>query len=435
MYPTPTIWLEIGIAALLGIVLLWTKAEYGLFLYGLALGFPDLAYPLGTTINLRLEDVLIALFLARAVLWTPASLTQSQRKIFTWQALFLAACLLSIVVETAQATPPSGYDAARLAGCTVIIGVLPLAIQSMRRLRFLTAGLMCGGIALVIQVHQHLGDSSLHGITNFQQLKSAATFGTWNPNTIGQAALLLVFAGGSGAFAFSRTLTNRILWPCLATGFALLPALVFVRGTTISIAAGFILFLCLMRRWKWALVFATACLGLLLILRSSEHGFVQEATTVNVTTGEGFSHRFDRWELAFQAIQSDPFLGQGFGQELAYMTLLGSEGRSHNAYLTVWMELGLGGLFLFLAGVFQYARAGFSLYRNARFQSLGALILALVFALGLDSLGLATLYWEKLPTIALSVAIAMVGISERGELEPTADRRVSAAFEQSTQLT
>jgi hypothetical protein len=43
--------------------------------------------------------------------------------------------------------------------------------------------------------------------------------------------------------------------------------------------------------------------------------------------------------------------------------------------------------------------------------------LALIFAMGLDSLGLATLYWEKLPTIALSLAIAVVGMCERNGLE------------------
>src|SRR4029077_16069845 len=95
---------------------------------------------------------------------------------------------------------------------------------------------------------------------------------------------------------------------------------------------------------------------------------------------------------------------------------IGSEGRAHNTYLTVWLELGLGGLLLFLAAVFQFIRAGIFLYRNPRFHSEGALILALIFAMSLDSLGLATLYWEKLPTIALSLAAAVVGMCER--LEP-----------------
>ena len=417
MFSTPTLWFEIAVAILLGSMFLWAKPEYGLFLYAFSLGFPDFAYPLGTTINVRLDDVLIVLFLARIILWAPAPLSRRQRSIFTFQGIFLAACLLSIAVETARGMPPGGYDAARMAGCAVIILVLPLLMQSERRLLFFLSGLMCGGLALAVQVHQHLGENSSKDFANFEQLKSAATFGTWNPNTIGQAALLLVFAAGLGGIIFSKTLMNKIFWQSLAAGFALVPALVFVRGTSISIASGFFLFLCMVRRWKWVLVFAAVCLCSLLYLHSRGPQMMEDAATLNLTTGEGFSHRFDRWDMAFQAIQKDPLAGQGFGQELNYLTLIGSEGRAHNTYLTVWLELGLGGLLLFLAAVFQFIRAGIFLYRNPRFHSEGALILALIFAMSLDSLGLATLYWEKLPTIALSLAIAVVGICERNDPE------------------
>jgi O-antigen ligase len=134
-------------------------------------------------------------------------------------------------------------------------------------------------------------------------------------------------------------------------------------------------------------------------------------------TGEGFSHRFERWEMAYQAIQKAPFLGQGFGQELNYMSLIGSEGRAHDAYLTISIELGLAGLLLFLAAIFRFVRAGWLLYGNRRFQFPGALIVSLIFALALDSLGLSTLYWEKLPTIALSLAVAVVGLCERNDHE------------------
>jgi O-antigen ligase len=410
-------------------VLLWSKPEYGLFLYAFSLGFPDFAYPLGTTINLRLDDLLIVLFLARTILWAPAALSRRQKNILVWQTIFLGACLLSIAVETAQGTPPSGYDAARMAGCAVIVLVLPLLVQSESRLRFFVAGLMCAGVALVIQVRQHLGESPSNDFANFEQLKSAATFGTWNPNTIGQAALVLVFAAGLGGIIFSKTPANKILWPCLATGFALVPALVFVRGTSISIASGFLLFLCLMRRWKWFLVFAAVCLSAILFLHSRDPQLMEDATTVNLTTGEGFSHRFDRWDMVFLAIQKAPLIGQGFGQELNYLTLIGSEGRAHNTYLTVWLELGLGGLLLFLGAVFQFVRAGSFLYGTPRFQSVGALVLALMIAMCLDSFGLETLYWEKLPTIALSLAIAVVGICERGDLEFSARENRVLAYE------
>src|SRR5579863_4229610 len=211
MYLTPMLWFEIGLAVLIGTVILWTKADYAVFLYAFALGFPDVALPLGTTINLRMDDVLILLFSARAILWVPAPLSKGQRKIFTWQAIFLAACLLSIAVETAWGTPPAGYETAKMAGCAVIVLVLPRLVQSERCLRFFLAGLMCAGVALVIQVFMHLGASSSKDFATFQQLKSAATFTTWNPNTIGQAASLLVFAAGVGRIIFSKTLTNRIL--------------------------------------------------------------------------------------------------------------------------------------------------------------------------------------------------------------------------------
>ena len=422
MVLTPILWLELGVATLIAVGIIWTRAEYGLFLYALALGFPDIALPLGATINIRVDDFLILIFLARTFLWTPAAPTQGQKNIYIWQSIFLAVCLLSIAVETAQGKPPAAYEAAKLAGCAAILLVLPRLLQSRRRLKFFVAGLACGGIALMIQIRMHLGESSSNNFANFQEWKSAATFSTWNPNTIGQAAILLVFGAGLGAIIFSNTLLNKILWPCLAMGFALMPALMFVRTTTLSIAAGFILFLLMSRRWKLLLVFAAVCLCAVLYLHARQPRMMEDASNVNVSTGEGFSHRFDRWGMAFQAIQAQPFIGQGFGQELSYLTLIGSEGRAHDAYLAVWLELGLGGLLLLLTAIFQFVRAGFFLYGNSQFQMQGALILALILTLSLDSIGLPTLYWEKLPTIALAVAAAVVGMCEREVPELTTQK-------------
>jgi O-antigen ligase len=417
MYLTPILWIEIGVALALGVAILWTKVEYGLFLYALALGFPDIACLFGATINIRLDDVLLLVLLARTMLWSPAPPSRSQKNIFAWQAIFLAVCVLSIAVEAARGAPPAPYETAKMAGCAAILFALPRLLQSDRRLEFFVGGLICAGFALVVQVHAHLGANSSGDFANIQELKSAVTFATWNGNTIGQAAVVLVFAAGLGSIVFSPNVANRILWPCLAVGFALVPALVFVRGTSLSIAAGFILFLCLVRRWKWILLFAAVCLCAILYLQARDRRLMEDATAVNLTTGEGFSHRFDRFGMAVRAIQADPFLGQGFGQELNYLSLIGSEGRAHNAYLTVWLELGVGGLFLFVAAIFQFVRAGLVLCQDPRTQSRGALILALMFTLGVDSIGLPTLYWEKLPTIALALAAAVVGICERNELQ------------------
>ena len=417
MVLTPILYVELTVAALIAIGILWTRIEYGLFLYAFALGFPDLALPLGATINIRIDDTLILIFLVRSILWTGPSISQNQKSIFKWQGIFFIFCILSIAVESAMGNPPGAYEPAKMAGCAVIFLVLPRLLTSTRRFQYFIAGLMCGGIALVFQIRMHLGDSSAANIANFQELKSAATFSTWNPNTLGQAAILLVFGAGVGLILFSKSTLSNFVWASLAMGFALVPALVFVRGTTLSIVAGVAMFLILSRRWKWVLAFGLLCICALLFLHARQPELMEDATSVNVSTGEGFSHRFDRWGMAFQAIQSQPIIGQGFGQELPYLLLIGSEGRAHDAYLAVWLELGLGGLLLFLMVIFQFARSGLHLSRIDPFRTQGALILALILTLCLDSIGLPTLYWEKLPTIALSVALAVVGLCERNVSE------------------
>lgn len=409
--------LAVGTALVIALYLVWMKPEYGLFCYGLALGFPDIAVPLGTAINIRLDDGLLLLFLLRMFLWTPAPVTSGPKKLLGCETLFFAACILSAVVGIALWTPPAAYETFKMIGCAAILAVLPRLLQLERRLRFLVSGLMCGGIALIIQVIQHIRSSSLNEFANFQQLKNAATFTTWNPNTIGQASMLLVFVAGLGWITFSRSRVNNILWFGLSTLFALTPVSVFARGTSLSIAAGYILFLCLTRRWKLVLTFACVCLFVLVYLYSTNRLIVQGAVKVDVTTGEGFSHRFDRWDMAIKEIGAAPVVGNGFGQEWFLLDSAGSDGRAHNAYLTVWIELGLGGVALLLAIVYQFVSAGLSLYRRPESQLYGALLLALIFAICVDSMGLPTLYWEKLPTIALSIGIALVGICERRYLQ------------------
>ena len=295
--------------------------------------------------------------------------------------------------------------------------VLPRLVQSERRLRFLIAGLVCGGTALVIQIVHRLGDSSANVQANFQEYKNAAAFSTWNPNTIGQASMLVVFAAGLGGIVFAKSRAGKLVWSCLAIGFALVPSLVFVRGTTLSIAAGFLLFLCMSRRWNWVLAFFLLCLSVVLFLRATNRQLFEGATRVDLSTGEGLSHRFDRWEVAIAAIRTKPIAGQGFGQEWVYLSSIGSEGRAHNAYLTVWIEMGVGGLALLLAVVVQFATETLSLCKYPQFQMRGALLLALIFAISLDSLGLPTLYWEKLPTISISVGVALIGICARNLTE------------------
>jgi O-antigen ligase len=425
--------LEVAIAILLVLGVFWVKPEYGLFMYGFALGFPDVALPFGTAINIRMDDALIIFFLLRSLLCAPAPLVSAPKKILMWQALLFAVCSASAALGFARGVPPASYETIKMLGCAAIAIVLPRLLQSERRLRFLIAGLMCAGIALVIQMAQHLAGSSANILANFQEFKNAAAFTTWNPNTIGQAAMLLVFAAGLGWIVFPETRLSNNLWFGLATIFALIPLSVFARGTTLSISAGYLVFLCLARRWKLVLAFLLIGVSAVGYLRSADRELVDGAARVDLATGEGFSHRFDRWDMAINAIRAEPLLGHGFGQEWTLLSGLGSEGRAHNAYMSVWIEVGLGGFALLLAMIYQYVSVGLSLYRQPQFQLCGALLLGLVVTVCLDSIGLPTLYWEKLPTIALSIGVALIGICERNRSAIAAETVSTAGFETSPQ--
>ena len=344
--------LEVGVAIALAGWTLCAKPEYALFIYGLALGFPDFAFQLGAAINIRLDDLLIVLFLIRSFILTPVPLVTGQRKILWSQLFLLTFCLFSAAVESARGVPPPAYETAKMIGCAAIILALPRVLQSEKRLRFLIVGLTCGGIALAVQIALRLGASSANIYGNFQEYKNAATFATWNPNTLGQAAVLAVFAAALGGIAYSKSRAGRVVWPGLAFGFALIPAFLFVRGTTLSLTLGFLLFLMLSRHWKWVMAFFVLSLCVVMLARATNRDLFDSATRVDLSTGDGLSHRLDRWAVAIDVIRAKPFIGEGFGREWVYMSGIGSEGRAHNSYLTVWIELGIGGVALLLAVVY-----------------------------------------------------------------------------------
>ncbi|MBV9266957.1 MAG: hypothetical protein JO061_12380, partial [Acidobacteriaceae bacterium] len=178
-----------GLVLLIVLGFLWPRPEYGLLAWGIALGFPDAVIPMGA-VNLRIDDVLLLLLLPRTFIWSIGD-TRSQKSTRAVQFAFLGLCCFSIVIEFLNGNPPPGYEVAKMLGCGLILFSLPRLVEGQRTLRFLLVGLMIGGVALTCQIAYRLLHSSGNVLANFQELKSAATFATWNPNTIGQAGILL----------------------------------------------------------------------------------------------------------------------------------------------------------------------------------------------------------------------------------------------------
>ncbi len=120
--------------------IVWARPEYGLVAYGLALGFPDLALPVGPTVNVRSDDLLMALLLPRVIFWHTAQLAPRQSRILFWATLFFVFCCSSAVVGVGVSRPPETSDVLRLMGCGVVLLVLPTLMQSWRCLRLMLTG-------------------------------------------------------------------------------------------------------------------------------------------------------------------------------------------------------------------------------------------------------------------------------------------------------
>src|SRR5262245_14595007 len=312
-------WTLVGAAAIPGLLVLaglWRYPEYGLLLYGVALGFPDLALP-SAAINLRIEDGLIALYALRLMLVPFVPLSQGQRSILRWQLAFAGACLLSALTAIVR-----GYDhyylyvVTKLIGCVVAIVVLPTIVDSPRRLRFLAGGLMVGGVALLLQMGLRLIDAAPGSIVTFQDLKYSATPASWNPNTLGQAATLLTFGAAVGAATGSgRRAVNRIYF-VLGNLFAAIPVAIFSRGAVLGVCAGYALFTIVTGRLKVLAVVITLAAAAGTYYVATLPPRIAEATQIDISTGEGLSGRYERWTFARSLIGERPMLGYGFGQEL-----------------------------------------------------------------------------------------------------------------------
>ncbi len=84
-------------------------------------------------------------------------------------------------------------------------------------------------------------------------------------------------------------------------------------------------------------------------------GLGEELRVSSIANGSG---REVAWQFAWQQINENFFLGKGFSyteyiyrKYYEYLSLLGHEGAAHNSYLTLWLDVGLIGLVLFLGGL------------------------------------------------------------------------------------
>jgi O-antigen ligase len=97
---------------------------------------------------------------------------------------------------------------------------------------------------------------------------------------------------------------------------------------------------------------------------------------LRVETLDNGSGREIAWKFAWEQIQNNFFIGNGFSfteylyrLNYEYLSMLGHQGSAHNTYLTLWLDVGLVGLIAFLIAIF------LTFYKASKFSPLAFPIL------------------------------------------------------------
>ena len=243
-------------------------------------------------------------------------------------------------------------------------------------------------------------------------LSERSSGGALDPNLLA-AILISALPITFGLFATS-TGRGRVLWglavPLLSIGVLTSSSRAGFIGLVIAASCVMLLLRTPLQRITGALViWVSICVGWVW----AGNGVASRFAELSYLGGKRELERFDLWKLAFTAIQQHPLLGVGVGNfrylVSALQLLIPSLSRTfygnpvvHNGYLSIWVELGLAGLTIFLAilglSLYSYAKVFLTKRKDNHGKGWDALYggLALGFVLCLFSASTLNLERDKL---------------------------------------
>jgi putative inorganic carbon (HCO3(-)) transporter len=173
------------------------------------------------------------------------------------------------------------------------------------------------------------------------------------------------------SLGFSVTATTqrsrRILWP-LTILLSTCLLLTFSRGAWAGFLGGSLLLVVISRRWK-AILPAVFLFAIPVLLNY----FTAANPSLDLSLGTGkqataISGRSDLWNLAFQMIRENPYLGKGLGTFMDYCgqrVFTINANYAHNCYLQMWAESGIFSLLAFLLFIGTVMGKGLRAFKQA----------------------------------------------------------------------
>jgi O-antigen ligase len=388
-----------------------------LLLYGISMGFPDLAISLGST-RLRLDDIVL-IFISFCViielLFRPLCLTKSQFNFLRMIFLFIGFCIISLSISLIAGLPFESYSFLRMLGCMPILVTLPLALRSSKRIRWLGWGLLSGGLIFMTQLFFLLYKALQVGhFTYFFRLKNAVSFRTWNPNSSSVFALMLVVA----LFLIGSEMqgVRREIFSTAAALFSLVPFLLYSRGAMAAVVFAWFVFILLARKnYRFKVFVVLVLVGIVVFQAVFQKDLLSSAISIDLKASEtqSISEHYIMWHTALDLATDSPLYGYGFGQEIRSFEARIGRGMAHNAFLSVLVEGGLIGLFLFMWPLKYLARRLWTFAHGSLYDMRAVIGLSFLFGIIIQSLSQSALYWHKPPMLMLSLLSVYIGRIER----------------------
>ncbi len=388
-----------------------------LFLYGISVSLPDIAFNVYNT-RLRIDDiVMVILFLCAFINWIyyPYYFTKSQIKFLKLMMLFAIFCLLSLFGTLLLGLPFDFYSLARLVGCMLILVSLLMTLKTTKRVIWLGWGLLFGSIIFIGQLifrWYRITEFSSISISSFYQVKRALAFTTWNANTTSCYAIMFAFTMLLIGCEISG-IQKKVFW-LVAGALSLVPFFTFSRGASVGIGITWLVFILLVHRYRYEkTIIIMLFIGTIAYLSIYKTDLFRLATYINLSTGQGLSEHDIMWRTALNLIIKSPIIGYGFGQELNIFSKELGRGMAHNAFLSVFIEGGLLGLLLFIWPL-GYISSCLWKFAHGKFYNIRAVI-CFGFLLGIiiTNTTYSALYWQKSQMFILSIMVIYLGIVEQ----------------------
>lgn len=190
-----------------------------------------------------------------------------------------------------------------------------------------------------------------------------------NPNMLGEYLILLIpvaaamiLGNGEGLGRVPAFLCAGALSACLI--------LTWSRGAWLGLIFGLLVFLMIWnRRSLWLLVVGFVSLPILpAVLPAS---IIQRVTSIGNMADSSTSYRVSIWRASASMIRDNFLTGIGMGEgpwkivypRYAYMGVEAAP-HSHNLFMQIWLDLGLGGIVIFLIFLFVLFQAAFTMFRQ-----------------------------------------------------------------------